>query len=171
MMAKLDPKIVAAAIAAAVGVAAPLTMSHEGYRGKAYLDPAKILSQCYGETEGVDPSRIYSQDQCAAKLRVRMARDYAPPLVECMPILASADYKRFTHVYGALLDASYNTGPGPVCKRFAPYVNTGRYWEACEQFPGWYTTAKNRVTGGRKEFPGLVRRRKEERALCLTVPK
>lgn len=169
-MPRIDPRLATAAIAAAVAVAAPLTMSHEGYRGKVYLDPAKIATQCFGETQDIDPSRIYSKEQCATKLRARMAKDYAPALVECMPGLAGEEWKRFTNVYGAMLDASYNTGPSPVCKRFALTFNTGRYWEACNLFPGWYTTAKNRVTGVRREFPGLVRRRKEEKALCLTIP-
>lgn len=166
-MARLDPRFVGAAILAAVAVAVPLAQDHEGYRGKAYLDPVKVLTQCYGETRDVDPSRIYSKGECAAKLRTRMARDYAPALVQCMPGLAGADWKRHTNVFGAMLDASYNTGPAPVCKRFGPLVNAGRYWDACQLFPGWYTTAKNRVTGVRKEYPGLVRRRRDEKALCL----
>jgi len=152
------------AIAAAVGLAAPLTMEHEGYRGAAYLDPAGILTQCYGETEGVDPSRIYSRDECAVKLRRRQARDYAPPLLACMPVLVD---RRLTPVFAALLDAAYNTGPRAVCAKFAGLVNAGRHHAACEALPGWYVTARDRRTGVRKRLPGLVRRRLDERALCL----
>lgn len=155
-----------AAIAAAVQVAAPLAEKHEGYRGKAYLDPVKILTVCYGDTENVDPSRIYSKDECATRLRARMARDYAPYLGKCMPAFVGADWPRYTKIFGAALDAAYNTGPLPVCKRMGPLVNAGRLEEACNSLPGWYTSAKNRVTGVRKVYPGLVRRRKEEQALC-----
>lgn len=163
---KTPPKA-PALIAAAVLIAVPLATQFEGYRGKAYLDPASILTQCYGETEGVDPSRIYSRDECAAKLRARMAKDYAPPILACLPQL-DMDHR---YVFGALLDASYNAGPVAVCKsRMAIAIRTGDWSGACHGFLGWYTTAKDRKTGLRRELPGLVTRRKAEARTCTTVP-
>lgn len=154
------------AIAAAVALAAPLAQEHEGYRGRAYLDPAGILTQCYGETQAIDPARIYSRDECAIKLRARMARDYAPALARCMPTLVGPDWPRLTPVFGAALDAAYNTGPAPVCRRMGPLINAGRIAQACASLIGWYTTARDRRTGVRKQYPGLVRRRLDEAALC-----
>lgn len=156
---------VAVIIAGLVAAAAPLATKWEGYRGKAYLDPAHILTQCYGETEGVDPSRIYSKDECAAKLRKRMAKDYAPALLACLPELM--DPKR-QFVGGALLDASYNAGPAAVCKSpMAAEIRAGNWRQACDRLPGWYVTARNRKTGVRVRLPGLVNRRNDERLVCL----
>lgn len=148
-------------IALTVAAVAPvLTEPNEGYRGRAYLDPAKILTQCYGETQHIDPSVIYSQSECAAKLRVRMARDYAAPLVKCVPDFADPRYK---WAFGAAIDASYNAGPIAVCR--SPMVrafNAGQWREGCARFVGWYETARG------VRYPGLVRRRREEATYCLT---
>lgn len=156
------------AIAAAVNVAAPIAEKHEGYRGAAYYDPAHVLTQCYGETKEIDPSRIYSKDECAKKLRQRMAKDYAPIIGKCIPRFVGEDWNRYTNMFGALLDASYNAGPYAVCQAYAPLVNSGQYLTVCNKLPGWYTTARNRATGVRKTYPGLVKRRKDEQAVCLT---
>jgi lysozyme len=182
---KTPPKA-PALISAAGLIAVPLATQFEGYRGKAYLDPASILTQCYGETEGVDPSRIYSRDECAAKLRARMAKDYAPAILACLPQL-DMDHR---YVFGALLDASYNAGPGNpakpksggVCNSpMAGRIRVGDWAGACPAFVapghvgrlavhGWYTTAKDRKTGVRRELPGLVNRRKAEARTCATAP-
>jgi lysozyme len=158
---------IGAAIAAAVAVAAPIAERWEGYSGKAYLDPAKVLTQCYGETRDVDPSLIYSQSECAKKLRARMARDYAPVLAKCMPALVGPDWPRYTSVYGALIDASYNAGPERVCIRFGPVVNAGGLKIACNALPTWFISARNRQTGERKIYQGLINRRNDERRVCL----
>lgn len=155
------------AIMAAVAVAAPIAQRWEGYSGKAYLDPVKVLTQCYGETRDIDPSMIYSKDECAVKLRARMARDYAPILAKCMPVLVGDNWPRYTQVYGALLDASYNAGPERTCIRFAPVVNAGGLKTTCNALPTWMVTAKDRRTGVRKKYPGLVNRRNDEKRVCL----
>lgn len=161
------PLATAAMIAAAVAVAAPLATRWEGYSGKAYADPAGILTQCYGETEGVDPSRIYSKDECATKLRARMARDYGPAIAKCLPEVAPNAF-----IFGSLLDASYNAGPVAVCKSpMAQNVRAGKLTAACDALPTWYVTAQKRVNGKRVGKPfllkGLVNRRKDERLVCL----
>jgi lysozyme len=157
----------AAIIAAAVLVAAPLATQFEGYRGKAYYDPAHILTVCYGETQGVDPTRIYSKDECAAKLRRRMASDYAPAILKCLPELGDLQRR---YVFGALLDASYNAGPKAVCSsRMATAIHAGDWAGGCAGFKGWYVTARDRKTGVRKTLPGLLKRRVAEAATCATI--
>lgn len=158
---------IAIAIAAAVAVAAPIAQHWEGFVSKARPDPVGILTGCYGETEQIDPSRIYSMDECAVKLRARMARDYAPVLAKCMPVVVGDDWPRYTNVFGALLDASYNAGAQRVCVRFAAAVNRGNLETACNALPTWMVTARDRRTGARKLYQGLVNRRRDERATCL----
>lgn len=157
-------KAIGIAIAAATAVAVPVAQKWEGFRGSAYFDPANILTQCYGETRDVDPSRIYSKDECADKLRKRMARDYAPALIECVPMFISL---RHTNQFGALLDASYNAGPAAACRSpMARAFRAGKWKEGCDAFDGWYVTARNRKTGVRVRYRGLVNRRLDEAALC-----
>lgn len=155
----------AAAIAAAVAVAAPLAMKWEGYAAKPYLDPAKIKTGCFGETE--DPAyledRIYSRSECGAQLRKRLAQDYAPRIAACLPEIVS---NRF--VFGALLDASYNAGPLAVCRsRMAESIRAGNLEAGCKGLDGWYVTARNRQTGVRVKLRGLVNRRRDEMRACL----
>lgn len=177
---KLTKGQLAACITAACAIAAPLAAKWEGYAPKVYRDPANIATYCYGETENVDPSRIYGKDECAVLLRQRMARDYAPRIAECLPEIAP---NRF--IFGALVDSSYNAGWAGVCASpMAALIKAGELAKACNALPGWYVTARYRGkarpesamraagwywTGGawRKKFPGLVNRRNDEKAVCL----
>jgi lysozyme len=153
--------------AAAALVCIPLTQASEGVRTKAYLDPVKILTVCYGETQGIDPSKIYSTDECAVLLRKRLANDYAPRILACLPELND---ERRINVFGALLDAAYNAGAVAVCNsRMARSIHAGDWKGACNGFYGWYTTARDRRTGVRIQLKGLVIRRGKEADLCMAA--
>jgi GH24 family phage-related lysozyme (muramidase) len=170
----------AACIAAACLVAAPLAVRWEGFAPKVYRDPANIQTYCFGETENVDPSRIYSKSECAVLLRQREARDYAPRIAACLPEIVG---NRF--IFGALIDASYNAGWAAVCTSpMATLIKAGDFARSCAALPGWYVTARYRGkarpaaamraagwrwTGSawRKTFPGLISRRNDEKAVCL----
>lgn len=150
-----------AIIAAACLVAAPLTAAFEGLRTKPYRDPAGIPTVCYGETQLA--MRVYSADECGVMLRQRMARDYAPKVLACLPQLADEHRKP---VFAALIDASYNAGPKAVCNsRMAKHIRAGQWQAACNGFVGWYETARG------KWYAGLARRRAAEMRLCLTGTK
>jgi GH24 family phage-related lysozyme (muramidase) len=101
---------------AAAAACLSLTQASEGLRNKPYLDPAHILTVCYGETQGIDQAKIYSNDECAIRLRKRLAEDYAPRIIACLPELTERRIK----VFGALLDAAYNAGPVAVCNSLQP---------------------------------------------------
>lgn len=159
----------AACIAAACLVAAPLAAKWEGFAPKVYRDPAGIPTWCYGETEKLkkDPSYIYSKTECMGLLRERMARDYAPRIAQCLPEIIA---NRF--IFGALIDASYNAGWAAVCRSpMARLIKAGQLVPACNALPSWYVTAQKRVNGKRVGKPfllkGLVNRRNDEKAVCL----
>lgn len=161
-------------IVAACLICAPLTMAFEGLRTKPYNDPAGIKTVCYGETE--EPMRVYSEDECGVLLRKRLAQDYAPKLVQCLPQIVT--WSKLS-MFSALLDASYNAGWAAVCQSpMAAKIKAGDFVGACHALTadyivggklihGWYASAKNRKTGVRKELPGLVKRRQAEAKLCL----
>jgi lysozyme len=165
----------AAAIAAAVLVATPLTAASEGLRLQPYWDPAHIRTYCLGETENVQ-ERVYTPDECYALLRRRLAIAYAPKVLACLPQLAAEERRS---VFAALIDASYNAGPAAVCASpMARYIKADQWADACKALTaryvvegitvrGWFASAKDRRTGIRKKLPGLVTRRAAERDLCL----
>jgi lysozyme len=163
---------ITAVILAAVAVAAPLAQRWEGYVDHVYRDPANIPTYCYGETGNIskDPSRIYLKTECADLLRKRMARDYAPRILQCIPQLAD---KQRVNVFGALIDASYNAGWQSVCRSpMRTDIIAGKWTSACNRLPSWYVTAQRRVNGKRVGQPfvlrGLVNRRNDEKKVCLT---
>ncbi|WP_420822359.1 glycoside hydrolase family protein [Sphingomonas ginkgonis] len=155
----------------------PLTVASEGTALRPYWDPAHIRTVCNGETEGVE-ERAYSRGECGTMLRRRLARDYAPRLLQCLPNLAD---DRRTPVFAALLDASYNAGWPAVCSSpMAARIRAADWRGGClaltarYRLPGlgrpsngWFTTARDRRTGARTELRGLIARRQKEQALCL----
>lgn len=150
----------AALIAATVAATAQFTTHFEGEKHKVYLDPVGIPTYCIGETKNPDPTRIYSSGECNALLRARMARDFGPQLVACVPNLADPAHN---FPFRALLDASYNAGPAAACRSpMARAFNAGRWVEGCKAFPNWFVTARG------VKLRGLVRRREAERDFCLT---
>lgn len=154
---------IAIAVAAAVLVATPIATNFEGFSGEVYLDPAHIPTQGYGETENTDPTRIWSKDEAMARLRQRLAKDYAPQLIQCVP-----SFVDHTNAYGAALDAAYNAGPAAFCRSpMAKAFNHGDYKTGCKAFLGWYVTALDRRTGLRKRLPGLLARRTYESKVCM----
>jgi lysozyme len=173
-------KKIAAAIVAATIAATPVATSFEGFSGKVYLDPAHIPTQGYGETEDIDPTRIWTKDEGMARLRRRMAQDYAPPLIKCVP-----SFVDHHNAFGAALDAAYNAGPRAVCRSpMARAFNRGDYPSGCAAFVHWYDSTSYRgpprpaatmrnngwkLVGKRwvKQLAGLVKRRKAESALCM----
>lgn len=190
---RLDSRQVAAICAAAAMVCVPLTKVSEGSRLAPYRDPANIVTWCYGETHGPYKDR-YTDAECVALLKSRLAATYAPKVIECLPELA--DRSRI-NVFAAMLDAAYNAGPVAVClSPMATAIRGDDIKGACSALiapytvegmrtHGWFTTARYRGpaksmeamrragwtwTGKnwRKEFPGLVTRRIKEAKLCAT---
>lgn len=155
--------IIAACIAMACAVATPFIMQSEGLRTKPYLDPAKIPTVCYGETN--IEMRVYSRDECGAMLRQRLNRVYGPKIARCLPQLIA---KHRINEFAAMIDSAYNAGPDAVCNsRMARHIRAGDWTAACNSIESWYTTARDRRTGQRIKLRGLVLRRQEMRRLCL----
>lgn len=165
---------ITATIAAAVAVQTPRTAAHEGTRLAAYRDPALIWTICNGRTAGVTAGDRATPAQCAAWLRTDLAEHMAaavattPPLPEKPSALAQAG------------DFHFNAGArwwdrSPMRAHFL----ARRWRQGCEAFRGYVVLyrAPRAVAGGNCrrntkgvlycEAAGLVKRRAEERALCL----
>lgn len=155
MAAGLDRRIVALALAVALAIPA------EGLRQVAYRDPPGILTVCYGSTRHVDPHRVYSKEECYARLDadMRAAVDVVDRCVPGLPV----------HVLGAFSDAVYNLGPkiacDPTSSTAARYLKAGKIVDACKELPRWN---KARIAGVMTALPGLTNRRKAEMEVCLS---
>jgi lysozyme len=129
---------------------------HEGVRTSAYRDVVGVPTVCFGETRGVKMGDRYTLEQCKKMLNVRLL-EFEAGMLKCLKNPAAIPNK----VYIVLMSFSYNVGLGAACKSSVfRAVNAGDYRAACNRLPLW-NKAGGRTVGG------LVRRRAEERALCL----
>lgn len=132
----------------------------EGLRQAAYPDPAtrgKPWTVCFGHTgPDVTPGYRASIEECKAILIADM--DKTGDKIEiCVPALISAPPER----YVAALSLAFNIGTGAFCRSsIASDLNRGRVQQACDDFLKY-----NRAAG--IVFPGLTRRREQERRLCM----
>jgi lysozyme len=157
-VASVDRKVIAAGVAAALAIAAPLVAKWEGVRYAPYPDPATggaPWTVCYGSTRNVVPGRTYSKAECDERLREDMLE--ADGIVrKCIPV------PMLPHVEAALISAVFNIGPAVVCgstlQKMA-LANNGP--AACAQLDRW------KYAAGRA-MRGLELRRADERLLCET---
>ena len=146
----VDPKKAATWLAICVGCVA----SFEGLRTVAYRDPVGIPTVCFGETEGVRLGDKYTAEECRALLGDRVA-EFGRAVDRCVTAPLPPARK------AALVSFSYNVGVEAFCtSTLVKKLNSGDTVGACDQLLRW-TKAKG------FELPGLVKRRQQERQLCL----
>jgi GH24 family phage-related lysozyme (muramidase) len=146
--------------AAALSLATALAIPAEGIRRAWYVDPANIVTVCYGHTGAdIDRTKVYSLNECKALLTEDMNR--AIQAVDtCRPGLP-------INVLAAFADLSYNVGQHVVCDETkstaARMLSSGDYDGACKQILKW---TKAKVMGVYTDLPGLVKRRQMEYDIC-----
>lgn len=141
----------AAIVAICIACIAPA----EGLRRVAYNDPVGIPTICFGETKGVKLGDTATTAECQQMLAGRLERDFIPGVERCISRPLSDTRK------AAFVSFAYNVGVDTFCKSsIARKYNAGDTAGACDALL-LYTKAKG-IT-----LPGLVKRREQERALCL----
>jgi len=139
----------------AATLAMPVTAHYEGLRVKAYLDPIKIPTICFGETENVQMGDTKTVQECKDMLTMRLG--YFAYQVDQ---IVTAPMSPETHA--SLTSFTYNCGVECFKKSsIARLANSGKMREACD-----FLLKYNRAGG--KVLNGLVKRREAERALCLS---
>lgn len=132
----------------------------EGLRRVAYNDPVGIPTYCFGETQHPDGRKVKLGDkatteECKDLLADRVERDFLPGVEKCIHRPVSDTTK------AAMVSLAYNVGVDRFCSSsIAIKYNAGDALAACDAFL-LYTKAKG------IELPGLVKRRGQERELCL----
>lgn len=143
----------------AVGlVCCTLVGGAEGLRQKAYLDPVKIPTACFGETKGIKLGMEFTREQCETMLITRLV-EHETGMQKCIKVPVKDE------TYVAFLSFTYNAGVGAFCKStLARKLNAGDTRGACDELLNWN---KATLKGVRITLPGLTKRRQQERALCL----
>jgi lysozyme len=153
----------------AVALTLGLVFPHEGRDLVAYLDPLSIPTICDGDTAGVKLGDKATDEECDART-VAQVNIAIATVHRCAKGVTFED-----HQLAAWASFTYNVGPGktgPYGKDGFCILKSGKqpthlkrllagdHDGACEMLPEW-------TKGGGIRWPGLVKRRAAERAMCL----
>lgn len=141
----------AVAMAATSGI-----VSDEGFLLKTYRDPVNITTGCAGVTGaryGIEAGKTYTQTECEQKTALAMVDHYFETrgcLPGNLPVRTHAAFLRF----------GYNVGAAKFCSStLSRKAKAGDLAGACAELSRW-------TFAGGRQLPGLVARRKSERAQC-----
>lgn len=148
-----------AALFGALAIASPALIEDEGWVTTTYDDPvygAALPTACGGITGakyGIVAGRRFTEQECVA-ITARAYLDHALDIQKCtppnLPLKTHAAFIRFT----VNLGATKTCGSTMMAK-----ARAGDLVGACAEMPKW-------VYAGGRQFPGLVKRRGRERAMC-----
>lgn len=130
-----------------------LVAKFEGCRLRAYQDIVGVWTIGYGETLGVSPGLVWTQEQADQALRRRLGFFAAGVLARCPGLAGNRLVACVSLAYNIGLAAF---GASSVCR----LAKRGEYAQAAEKFLLW-----NKAGG--KVVKGLTIRRTAERALFL----
>lgn len=151
----MKAKVLALAATSILAAGALFVGAHEGYVPYVYADPVGIPTSCFGHVGPENTAgRQFTKAECASLLEsdLHIARDAVRRCIRT-PLSLGQEV--------ALTSFTFNVGGPALCgSSLARKANAGEpafIW--CAELDRW-------VYAKGKKFPGLVRRRREERALC-----
>ncbi len=135
--------------------AAVLIMPWEGKENEVYLDPANILTSCYGHTgPELKPGMKFTDEQCLDQLAADLSKHNRQMLAVVQVPLSEGEH-------AAYLSFVYNAGAGRWQKStMLQLLNQGKRKEACHQLMRWVY-----IKG--QQSNGLTNRRRAEAKLCM----
>ncbi len=137
-----------------VAICVACTGTFEGLRTVAYRDPVGIPTVCFGETRGVKLGDRFTDEQCKDMLGERVL-EFGRGVDGCTKVWLPPARK------AALVSFAYNVGVQAYCgSTLVRKLNAGDTSGACNELLRW-TKAKG-IT-----LPGLVKRREQEKAMCM----
>lgn len=146
-------KLIALVGAAAAAGAIALVPQFEGRVHHVYADPIGVLTYCDGATKDPVKGKTYSDEECDNVLASNLYEE-AQALTQCVHVPLNDGEKV------AWLSFTINVGPTAFCSSTAvKKLNAGDHAGACAEMSRW-------TRAGGKEWPGLVKRRARERAIC-----
>lgn len=149
-------------LVAALGIVTPFIYRHEGEKLAAYKDPVGIWTICQGETENVTPGMRLTKQECDDLTRKRLKQ-----------FMAQVSGMIKAHVTPEILAAhtsfAYNIGVGGYSRSQAlKKTNAGDLRGGCLAMLNWYTAGGRDCRIKESNCYGLITRRNQEVALCLS---
>lgn len=146
--------LLTSAVVLSVGILVEL----EGYDSKPYYDIAGVLTECYGNTKGVDVNNPKTLEQCTALLNDESSR---------IGLMLLNDVPH--HNVGTLasgISFVYNIGDGAYrSSTYRKKLKEGKLVEACNEMYKWVYVTKS---GKKVKSKGLQNRRDKEVEVCLS---
>jgi len=156
MATTIQKKLAALGITGALSLSAAfLIVPSEGEVRKVYLDPARILTSCFGHTgPELRMGQTFTEEECLNQLVADLHKhDRQLRSVVKVPLSEGE--------HAAYLSFVYNVGIGKFQSSTAlAKLNGGKRIEACHELMRW-------VYAGGKVLSGLRTRREAERKVCL----
>lgn len=148
-------KLSAYGLCAALVLAGAGTVSYyEGKSNKAYLDPVKIATICYGQTKGVKMGQYKTDDECLESLADELVSHNNKMVMSIKTPISVKEH-------AAYLSLVYNIGNGAFDRStLLRKLNAGDRVGACMELLRW-------DKAGGKVLRGLTLRRQDENKLCL----
>lgn len=148
-------KLAAYGLSGALVLAGASTVSYyEGKENKAYLDPVKIATICYGETKDVKLGDYKTDDECYESLAKGLS-EHDKAMMKFVKVPLS------DKEHAAYISFTYNLGVGAFSKStLLKKLNSGDRFGACSELLKW-------TRAGGKVLNGLVKRRQSEHEICM----
>ena len=138
-----------------LAAATALVAAAEGLVTYTYPDVGGVPTYCYGETKDAEWGKTYTKEQCDEQLSKRLV-EFNRGVDSCVRV-ELPDTRR-----AALVSLAYNIGVPAFCRSTAVRkLNDGDVQGGCDAILMW-----NKVNG--IVWRGLVKRREQERELCLS---
>jgi Phage-related lysozyme (muraminidase) len=149
---RLPIKIIGASAAVLVSIA-----TWEGYRDKAYIPVAgDVPTLGFGSTKNVRMGDTTTPDRALVSL-LNDINTHSAGIKSCIKV------PLYQHEFDAYSSFAFNVGVGAFCKStLVKKLNAGDYTGACNELSRW-------VYSGGVKYNGLVKRREQERKLCLSL--
>lgn len=129
--------------------------SYEGYTNKAVIPiPGDVPTLGFGTTKGVRMGDSITPPVALRRALDELQTDYESGVKRCVHV------PLYQHEYDAYASLAYNVGVTAFCNStLVKKANAEDYAGACAEFDRW-------IYAGGRVVPGLVNRRKKERAMC-----
>lgn len=136
-----------------------LIVPHEGKRNNAYKDPVGVTTICFGHTKTAKMGQSKTDQECY-ELLVEDLKDTSKALdYVTVPITP--------HLEAALRSFIFNVGSSAFKNStLLKKLNKKDYQGACDELQKWIK-ATDRRTNTLIVLPGLVKRRANERDMCM----
>ena len=155
-----------AGVVAGIALATGFLIVHEGEVLGSYADPVhgwRVPTACYGQTgPQIRMGQVFTRAECRAMLDAELVTK-AQQLDRCITRPLP------DHSAAAVLSLAYNAGTSAVCgSTLVRQINAGQPPSVyCAQFDRWTFAGGKDCRNPANTCRGIVKRRAEERALCL----